>query len=603
MIFISVLTISSIFGINFYRSFWGTGVRGEGLVTYFHLFLFFIILTSVFYKKKDWLQLLKITVLVSFFVSISIIFQKLGVISLSAADSLSSRPSGVLGNPDFVPGYLIFGTFLALFLSLLEKSWQKRAFWAIAFFLNIFALLLTKTRGGWIGFFCAFTFLLVSFLVFYRKRFPNLKKIILLTILFILIFALVVLFNQDKFGVEENSYFNRYLSIFKSSDSLKLRLISWQTGFSAFTEKPLLGWGVESYNFIYDKFFKIDYFSTLSVTGGFDRAHNKIFNLLAENGILGLLSYLSIFFLVFYYLFKYKLRGISRAFLQNKPNINSFIPFVFASLFIGYFIQNLFLFDTLSSYISFFLILGFLNKFSSELPGSEIIPKKEDGLFRKLLNFGEDNKKRESLKLKTDTLFARLGYKKLVLFVGVVIFITFIICQINLRPFLSNIYFYKGYYLTEKNCRAASENFQKSFGYHTYLNQEFSIIGAQKSFSVLEKIKYKKEKENIICSKAVFTDLILFKKSLEKATQSPNIKYAASLRLLGKLNINLYLLSGDIQYLKDAEKALLKSTDYKSQLPVVYQFLGEIKMLQGKEKEAIDFYEKAKTLLLLKSEP
>ncbi len=43
--------------------------------------------------------------------------------------------------------------------------------------------------------------------------------------------------------------------------------------------------------------------------------------------------------------------------------------------------------------------------------------------------------------------------------------------------------------------------------------------------------------------------------------------------------------------------------DYKSQLPVVYQFLGEIKMLQGKEKEAIDFYEKAKTLLLLKSEP
>ncbi len=171
------------------------------------------------------------------------------------------------------------------------------------------------------------------------------------------------------------------------------------------------------------------------------------------------------------------------------------------------------------------------------------------------------------------------GYKKLVLTSGFIIFIIFTIYQVNLKPFFSNFYFVKGFNLLGKDCQAASENFQKSLKYNTFLNQEFSLLGAQGSFSALERTRDKR------CKEIIFNDLLLFRESLKEAIESPNMKYASSLRLLGRLNTNLYLLSGNPQYLEEGEKVLWEAANYKSQLTLVYQSLGEIKMWEGKEKE------------------
>jgi tetratricopeptide (TPR) repeat protein len=68
---------------------------------------------------------------------------------------------------------------------------------------------------------------------------------------------------------------------------------------------------------------------------------------LVNTGILGLAAYLGIFVAAFYTIFR--ISGVNFA----KP--------IFAALLIAYFVQNLFLFDTIGTYLMFFLALGFLS--------------------------------------------------------------------------------------------------------------------------------------------------------------------------------------------------------------------------------------------------
>src|SRR3989344_6912905 len=49
-----VLTLSTIFGENPYRSFWSNYERMEGLVGFLHLFAYFLLLISVLKADKEW---------------------------------------------------------------------------------------------------------------------------------------------------------------------------------------------------------------------------------------------------------------------------------------------------------------------------------------------------------------------------------------------------------------------------------------------------------------------------------------------------------------------------------------------------------------------
>ena len=51
---VGVLTLSTIFGENPYRSFWSNYERMEGLVTHLHLLAYFIILICMFKNETDW---------------------------------------------------------------------------------------------------------------------------------------------------------------------------------------------------------------------------------------------------------------------------------------------------------------------------------------------------------------------------------------------------------------------------------------------------------------------------------------------------------------------------------------------------------------------
>jgi len=112
--FVLMMIISSVFGVNFYRSFWSSIERTEGILTWLHYLAFFIILIGIFKTKAEWQQLLNVVLISSFFQTLYALAQ---LFNLSPAlKTAGERLGGAIGNPSFLAAYLIFIIFLAAYL-------------------------------------------------------------------------------------------------------------------------------------------------------------------------------------------------------------------------------------------------------------------------------------------------------------------------------------------------------------------------------------------------------------------------------------------------------------------------------------------------------
>ena len=80
----------------------------------------------------------------------------------------------------------------------------------------------------------------------------------------------------------------------------------------------------------------------------FDNAHSVFFEHLVSTGIVGVLAYFFLFFLAFFYLFRTK-------------RISKLSGNIFISLLAGYIFANLFVFDTINTYILIVLVLAFIH--------------------------------------------------------------------------------------------------------------------------------------------------------------------------------------------------------------------------------------------------
>ena len=111
-IFLFILVLTSILGVNFERSFWSTYERMTGLFTQFHLLIFFIVLTSVFKEIKDWEKFLAVSVFVGVLLSLNVLL----------GQETSTRGGGTIGNTSFMAAYLLFDIFFALILFLAKRD-------------------------------------------------------------------------------------------------------------------------------------------------------------------------------------------------------------------------------------------------------------------------------------------------------------------------------------------------------------------------------------------------------------------------------------------------------------------------------------------------
>ena len=145
-IFVGVVALSSIFGENFYRSFWSNYERMEGLVTYLHLLAYFLVLAGTLKTEKVWNWLFNTSLFASVIVAFYGVFQLSGILQTHQG----SRLDATLGNASYLAVYMVFHIFLAMALFTGQKiSENGFIFFVIA--LESFVLYHTATRGAILG--------------------------------------------------------------------------------------------------------------------------------------------------------------------------------------------------------------------------------------------------------------------------------------------------------------------------------------------------------------------------------------------------------------------------------------------------------------------
>jgi O-antigen ligase len=370
-IFTLIFLLAGFLGYSPSASFWSNFERGEGVFQMLHLFVFFVLMVFLFKDERSWHKMLVI------FLWAAGLMIAYGVLAFAGfklffTDNSSAgfcgRFAGSLGNSAYVGTYMIFALFFAaILLSRINdksKIWLK---WVLSILLVLFFLILifSQTRGALMGLGIG----IISGLIYLFFHLPKglIKKIILTTI--IILIVLGGLGFKFRRSIDLMPFCkgggNRILDVSVSAETFQTRLLLWKQALIITKERPILGWGPENFSPAFEK----HYLPQFEVW--FDRAHNIFLDYLAQTGILGLLSYLSIF-VIFYWQFFRKTRFEADKYKAEKRLVTNYRLLITNTLFfalpVAYLVQGLVLFEVLPIYISIFVFLAFANyRFNKQL--------------------------------------------------------------------------------------------------------------------------------------------------------------------------------------------------------------------------------------------
>jgi O-antigen ligase len=365
-LFIAAMAVRTFGGVDPSRSFWSKHERMTGLLMWLHLFGFFLVTSSVF-KVKDWLLVFIASNSAAVIVTFDALFSK----------DAATRGGGTLGNDSFLGTYLLLNLFIALYLFFFKfKDKSKfpeffpkalKIFSIVVFSILSFCLLIEGT-DFWTNFISgkaalvSLPDLLKDIMVKGARaaKYSFIGGLSLLGILYLvfektgklrafgrtlLAFGTLGVLTLFSMALQQGSPVYQEFAKLAS----KARMLIWGFSWQAFLEKPWFGWGPENFELAFSLHFDPRLF--MPEYGGevwFDRAHNIVVDNLVALGAIGSILYLAIFAAIFWVLW--------RSYFSKKINFAAAaIPSV---ALVAYFIQNLTVFDMVSSLMMFFMIIS-----------------------------------------------------------------------------------------------------------------------------------------------------------------------------------------------------------------------------------------------------
>jgi O-antigen ligase/tetratricopeptide (TPR) repeat protein len=363
--FVAVVFLADIFGANPARSLWSNYERMEGFVALIHIFAYFVVVGSVL-TKDLWINFLQTSVFASVLMSLYGWLQYSGGAEISQG---GVRLDGRFGNAAYLGGYLLFNAFLTAFLMTRTKKYDF-LWWtyAAAIVLQVTMMFLTETRGSMLGLFVGIVVSALLFIFLNKKR-PMLKWIAVGTIAFIAIFITLVFQYKDSNFVKSSAPLSRLASISLTESTVASRFMVWGMAIDGFKERPLLGWGQDNFNVVFNKYYNPGMYNQEQ---WFDRAHDIFLDWLIAAGFFGLFSYLLLFVLGIFFIWETETKSAEKGLFKNLKYAwkryfsgdeeNKILEkSVLTGLFAAYFVHNIFVFDNLFSYILFFSVLAFLH--------------------------------------------------------------------------------------------------------------------------------------------------------------------------------------------------------------------------------------------------
>ena len=337
IIFLVSLILSSLSGVSPFYSFWSKYERMTGILMWFHLLAFFLAISSVFRKSKDWRNIFIVSAFVAIIISLISLLDKSG-----AKITNLSFGGATLGNSSFLATYLLFNVFFAIHLFFKNKDGIK-IYSGIAFIIIAITLILSGGRAANVAFFAGLSFIFFIWLLISKRGILKWLAAFLLLLFFFAGISGVFVLVQSK------NPFSQMVLQKLNLGTIGARLVVWDEAKKGIQDRPLFGWGPENFEYAFSKYYNPCFGAECGGDLWYDRAHNIIFDTLIATGILGFILYLGIFGVVFWVLW--------RNFFRN--NTDFWTTSVFTALLISYFVQNLTVFDMAHSYLMWFLVLGF----------------------------------------------------------------------------------------------------------------------------------------------------------------------------------------------------------------------------------------------------
>jgi len=350
--FLGILTLTGIFGFDPARSFWSTEDRALGIFFWYHIGALVFLLSSL-NKEINW-RLLWLWSLGTASVVALLGFLQLFIPNLLLNETIGGRPGSTFGNPTFLAGYLSLHLFIALFLLLSTRegknqslSQGEKIFISISSLICFLGLWQTQTRGDILGALIGLVIFSVLFFIFLPEK---AGQVVSRKVFFGGVIALVIL-GSVFWVTRANPVWNnlpaveRFRSISLEGQEFQPRLIALRAAWEGIKERPLLGWGWDNFNIVFNKNYDPKALESGYTETRFDKPHNVFFEYLISGGVFLLLAYLALFGLALFE--SWKLGGIFRA--------------IVPAFFLTYLIRNFFVFETLGPVLILALFLGFVH--------------------------------------------------------------------------------------------------------------------------------------------------------------------------------------------------------------------------------------------------
>lgn len=349
-----VMLVATLFAHHVPTALWSNFERMDGYVGLLHVFGYFVVLGSMLREEKQWILFFQISVAVAATVAF------FGIIQLASPDSTVTRVDSTLGNAAYMAVYMLFHLFFVAYLFAKTKNPLTQVMYAILTVLFLFVLFQTGTRGTALGLMTG-VLAAVGYVALFGAKEPMLRRYAIGAVMVVLVCAAGFVGLRDTQYVQDNYSLARIANINLEKD-LEIRSIIWDMAYSGVQEKPLLGWGMGNYNYVFNEQYDPRLYAQEQ---WFDRVHNIVLDWLIAGGVFGLLAYITLFASLGYYLFV-------RPYFFDDETFTVTESAILVGLLVGYVTHNLVVFDNIVSYIFFATTIAYIHyKVARPIPAVE----------------------------------------------------------------------------------------------------------------------------------------------------------------------------------------------------------------------------------------
>lgn len=319
-------------------------------------FLSYIILSSIIIisikDKKTVHRILVCSILACYIVSVFGIIQYFTGIGLDKAFNTlygfgtSRRVASTMFNPNNYAAFIMLFCYPVLLSALYIDNKRIKVFLFILFGLLTVNLILTFSRGAWLGFILG----LIVLALIYNKK--------ILRLIFIPVPLLLV-----------QSIRNRFISIFSLTSKYNIsRIKIWGTGLKMIEDNPILGVGLGNSIYLYDKY--VEKYPELNTGHSMYPLHNSFLKILAETGIFNFIIFLMIIYFIMLKVYK--------IYESNRYSILKGISGGFFISLTGYIFMNFFdncFFDPQTAvffWLNFAVVIAYKNVLNAAVLSSDI---------------------------------------------------------------------------------------------------------------------------------------------------------------------------------------------------------------------------------------